>query len=113
LLLPRDVESIPDTSYLQMALVADVASDNVQGRVLEEGVGIPQRIVVAVKDASGGTRLTVGFVYSWYEFDSAKRWSDSEWKKVVYSKDEKDKQAQGIKFPSWYSLLRKSSSEAP
>jgi len=105
-LLPRGVE-VRDRSELQMALVADVATDNVQGRVLEEGIGIPQQIVVVVKDASGGTRLTVGYVYSWYEFDSTRRWSDAEWKKIVYSKDGGAMKAQGIKPPGWYSTFLK------
>ena len=109
LLLPRDTDpsAIKDKSNLQMALIADVATDNVQGRVLEEGIGIPQRIVVVVKDASGGTRLTVGYMYSWYEFDSTKRWSDAEWKKIIYSKDGAAMKAQGIKPPGWYSTFLK------
>lgn len=107
LLLPRDIDAIPDPSNLQMALVADVATDNVNGRVLEEGIGTPQRIVVVAKDASGGTRLTIGYVYSWVEFDSASRWSDSEWKKVMYSKDDKTKAQHGIKSPAWYSNFLK------
>ncbi len=48
LLLPRgvDISMIKDTSQLQMALIADVATDAVGGRVLEEGAGTPQRITV-------------------------------------------------------------------
>ena len=46
-----------------MALIADVATDAVSGRVLEVGTGVPQRMVVVCKDAYGGTRLTVGYVY--------------------------------------------------
>jgi len=111
LLLPRDVDSIRDPSELQMALVADVATDAVQGRVLQEGIGKPQRIVVVVKDISGGTRLTVGYVYSWFEFDSGKRWTDSEWKKIIYSKPE-TAAAQGIQSPSWYAFFAKPPTEA-
>ena len=106
LLLPRDIE-IKDRSQLQMALVADVATDAVNGRVLEEGIGVPQRMIVVVKDAWGGTRLTVGFIYSWYEFSSDRRWSDSEWKKPIYEGDEKARREQGIAPPSWYSLFAK------
>jgi hypothetical protein len=105
LLLPRDANLISDRSLLQMALIADVATDAFDGKVLEEGIGSPQRIVVVVKDAYGGTRLTVGFVYSWYEFASARRWNDSEWKKPIYSGDEKARQEQGITPPSWYSVF--------
>jgi len=110
--LPRDANEIRDPSFLQMALVADVATDAVQGRVLEEGIGTPQKIIVVVKDASGGTRLTVGFVYSWFEFASDKRWSDSEWKKPIYSGDEKARKQQGITPPSWYSIFAKGSAGA-
>jgi hypothetical protein len=107
LVLPRDANEITDPSSLQMALIADIATDAVNGRVLEEGIGTPQRIVVAVKDAWGGTRLTVGFVYSWYEFDSTKRWSDTEWKKPIYSGDENTRKQQGITPPAWYSTFVK------
>jgi hypothetical protein len=109
LLLPRDIDEIPDTSYLQMALVADVATDNVAGRVLEEGVGLPQKIVVVVKDVSGGTRLTLGYVYSWFEMASSKRWSDSEWKQVMYTQSSAQAAQQGITPPAWYATFRKDS----
>ncbi|MBZ5522322.1 MAG: DUF3160 domain-containing protein [Acidobacteriia bacterium] len=105
LLLPRSVE-VRDPAELQMALVADVATDAVSGQVLEEGIGTPQRMFVVVKDASGGTRLTVGFVYSWYEFAAGKRWSDLEWKGPIYSGDENAKKRQGITPPAWYATFK-------
>ena len=109
LLLPRGVDlgMIKDPSQLQMALIADVATDAVGGRVLEVGTGTPQRITVVVKDAYGGTRLTIGYVYSWYEFPSGKRWADSEWKKIIYSEDSSAKKQNGIEPPSWYSMFSK------
>ncbi len=107
LLLPRGADIIKDQSLLQMALIADVATDAVSGQVLEEGIGTPQRIIVVVKDASGGTRLTVGFVYSWFEFSSTRRWSDAEWKKIIYGGDEQTRKQQGITPPSWYSNFLK------
>jgi hypothetical protein len=107
LLLSRDATSITDPSSLQMALIADVANDALGGRVLEVGVGTPERITVIVKDAWGGTRLTVGYVYSWYEFPSKKRWSDSEWKKMIYSSDPKEREQEGIEVPGWYSKFLK------
>jgi len=109
LLLPRgyDVSMIKDPDDLKMALIADVATDAVAGRVLEVGTGVPQRITVVVKDAYGGTRLTVGYVYSWYEFASPKRWADTEWKKVIYSEDSTAKKQNGIEPPSWYSMFLK------
>ena len=112
LLLPRDANVIADPSYLQMALIADVASDAVEGRVLEDGTGAPQRIIVLVKDASGGTRLTVGYVYSWFEFAAMKRWNDFEWKKIIYSSNENERKQQGIKPPVWYSKFLKSANGA-
>ena len=108
LLLPRGADMIKDSSLLQMALVADVATDTVAGRVLEEGVGTPQRIIVVVKDAYGGTRLTVGYVYSWYEFISTRRWDDAEWKKIIYEGDAKAREQQGVTPPAWYSTFSKS-----
>jgi len=112
LLLPRGVDEIRDPSELQMALIADVATDAVHGRVLEVATGTPQRITVVVKDAYGGTRWTVGYVYSWYEFPSAKRWADSEWKKVIYTEDPAARKENGVQPPSWYSMFLKNSGGA-
>jgi len=112
LLLPRGVDDISDPSQLRMALVADVATDAVSGRVLEEGIGTPQRIVVVVKDVFGGTRLTVGYVYSWYEFASRQRWNDSEWKKLIYDGDANTRKQQGITPPDWYSIFLKNAAGA-
>lgn len=103
LLLPREIGDIIEPDYLKMAIIADVATDAVSGRVLEAAIGAPQRIVVAVKDYYGGTRLTVGYVYSWYEFAGTKRWTDAEWKKMVYSSDKKLDEFK----PSWYSKFQK------
>lgn len=102
-LLPRGIGDIIEPDYLKMAIIADVATDALSGQVLEAGIGAPQRIVVAVKDYYGGTRLTVGYVYSWYEFAGTKRWTDAEWKKMVYSSDKKLDEFK----PSWYSKFQK------
>jgi len=109
LLLPNGLDTIEDPAELQMALIADVATDAVDGRVLEVAMGTPQRIIVVVKDAYGGTRFTVGYVYSWYEFASGKRWADSEWKKVIYSGDAAARKENGVQPPSWYSMFLKNS----
>ena len=109
LLLPRAVDVISDPSELQMALIADVATDAVHGRVLEVATGTPQRITVLVKDAYGGTRWAVGYVYSWYEFPSTKRWADSEWKKVIYTEDSAARKENGVQPPGWYSMFLKNS----
>jgi hypothetical protein len=113
LLLPRGADEIKDPSLLQMALVADVATDAVSGRVLEEGVGTPQRVIVVAKDAFGGTRLAVGYVYSWYEFISNQRWNDAEWKKIIYAGGEKTRKLQGVTPPAWYSSFSKNAGGAP
>ena len=106
--LPRGADVIKDNSLLQMALVADVATDGFSGRALEEGMGTPQRMVVVVKDVYGGTRLTVGYVYSWYEFASRQRWNDAEWKKLIYEGDASARRQQGITPPMWYSAFARS-----
>jgi len=113
LLLPRGADEIKDPSLLQMALVADVATDAVSGRVLEEGIGTPQRIIVVAKDAFGGTRLTVGYVYSWYEFISNRPWNDAEWKKIIYAGGEKTRRLQGVTPPGWYSTFSRNAGGAP
>jgi len=107
LLWPQGFELINDPSQLQMALIADVATDAVEGQVLEVATGTPQRITVVVKDAYGGTRLTIGYVYSWYEFDSRERWTDTEWKKVMYAADSAAKKQKGVEPPSWYAAFSK------
>jgi hypothetical protein len=64
------------------AVVADVhASDE---GIVEEGTGAPRVIFVAVKDING-TRLTVGFTYSHYEFLSGTRLTDEEWQDKFYT----------------------------
>jgi hypothetical protein len=112
LLLPRGVDEIKDPSELQMALIADVATDAVDGRVLEVATGTPQRVTVVVKDAYGGTRFALGYVYSWYEFPSARRWADSEWKKVIYTEDPAARKENGAQPPGWYSMFLRNSGGA-
>jgi hypothetical protein len=71
------------------ALVADVHtggdSDNPL-KILYEGEGVPYVIFTAVSDANG-PRLTVGFVYSQYEFTKpygGQRLTDEDWQKNFY-----------------------------
>jgi Protein of unknown function (DUF3160) len=90
------IQTSPD--LVKMAIIADVHTD--PPRILLEATGAPLRLFVVGKDASGGTRITQGYLYSWYEFMDAKRWQASEWKKLVY--DEAN-QAQVLKYqPTWY-----------
>ena len=86
IVIPEHAGDIIDTKYKQMACVSDVHTDYFAGQVLEVGVGVPQRIYVAVKDKSGGSRVCVGYVYSYYEFHQpmGQRMTDDEWKSMIY-----------------------------
>lgn len=83
--LPRPVEGpVLPIKDKRMAVVADVHTGK-EGQVLEEGTGVPRVIFVAVKDANGA-RLTVGFIYSQYEFvTSGDRLTDEEWQQRFYT----------------------------
>jgi len=65
------------------ALVADVATG--MNRVLEEGVGYPTYIYVVAPDQP--YRVTVGVVYSYYEFvvDPGQRMTDETWQQWLES----------------------------
>lgn len=69
----------------RMGVIADVHTDALKGQILYEAVGAPAVIYVAVKD-SGGTRLTRGAVYSYYEFTKPleKRLRDEDWQAQIY-----------------------------
>ncbi len=105
-LLPREAGDLIDQEYLQAAVITDVATDAVDARVLTVATGFPQRIQVLVKDFWGGTRLTTGYIYSWYEFPSSRPWTDREWKNIVYGKDaEKRLTQEGVALPKWYERM--------
>ena len=93
-----------DDRSKRMAIVSDVHTDAQNGQVLTIGVGTPQRIYVAVKDKSGGVRVTVGYIFSYYEFPQPidRRMTDEEWQDWVYY-DEKDL---SDKEPAWIRELR-------
>jgi hypothetical protein len=103
--IPDGSGDVIDDKFKQMALVADVHTDYFLGMALEEGVGVPQRIYVAVKDNSGGTRICVGYVYSYYEFSRPieKRMTDDEWKAMIYP--EVQREVKGWE-PTWVASLR-------
>ena len=104
LLLPGELVTDPD--QLKMAIVADVATDYFEGRILEVGTGRPLRIYVYVNDASGGARITRGFIYSYYEFERAideGRLTDQEWREIVYDDSRADELRQ--LRPEWYKEL--------
>ena len=103
--LPDEMGDIVEQKHKQMALVADVHTDAFDGTVLEVGVGSPQRIYVAVKDKSGGTRVCVGYVYSFYEFQQPmnQRLTDDEWKAMIYPTVKPEVKS---KEPEWIRDLR-------
>ena len=67
--------------------VADVASDAGAGRVLHEGVGLFNPIVVIYEEPDGTARVGLGFVLSYYEFTRPdwERLTDAEWQTQVLS----------------------------
>jgi hypothetical protein len=105
IVIPEGSGDIIDDKFKQMALVTDVHTDSFDQMALEEAVGSPQRIYVAVKDNSGGCRVCVGYVYSYYEFTRpiSQRMTDDEWKELVYKGD-----VSTLKScePNWVSSLR-------
>ncbi|HTY58553.1 MAG TPA: DUF3160 domain-containing protein, partial [Bacteroidota bacterium] len=105
IILPEDAGDIIEDQYKQMALVTDTHTDAIEGKVLEDAIGAPQRIYVAVKDASGGVRICVGYVYSDYEFSQpmSNRLTDEQWKAMVYAKDRRPVLS---KEPAWAKGLR-------
>jgi len=80
LLLPWREEEI-----IKPMLVADVCTDSVTGRVLHEGVGKFNPIIVVYEEPDGTSRAGIGYVMSYYEFteENFTRITDSEWKKWV------------------------------
>lgn len=71
------------------ALIADVHTGGDSDRktqILYEAEGVPNVIFAAVKDANG-SRLTIGFTYSHYEFTTdygGKRLTDENWQEKFY-----------------------------
>jgi len=63
------------------ALVADVHTDSTSATVLEEAIGNPMCIMVAVPDHDGNVFLALGAMYSHYEFTASisNRLSDEAW----------------------------------
>lgn len=66
-------------------IIADVHTDGKKEQILYEATGTPLVIYVAVKD-KGGTRLTRGTTYSYYEFTAplGERLTDEQWQARVY-----------------------------
>lgn len=116
--LPSPVEGpILPAKDRRTSLIADVhtgGDSNYDTHVLYEGIGVPQVLLVMVKDVNG-PRVTVGFTYSHYEFTEffgGKRLTDEDWQKKFYEETEDPYQAYNYtdgsawpKAPSWYKSI--------
>ena len=91
------------------ALITDVAT-NPEGEVLEVGTGFVDRIYVVVP-VDGSLRLTVGAVYSYYEFawPSQDRLTDEKWREIInigYIGDPSAVVAEPPEMPDWVQSYR-------
>ena len=104
IVIPEGSGDVIEDKHKQMALVADVHTDFFSKRVLEVAIGLPQRIYVLVKDKQGGSRVCVGYVFSYYEFTQPmdRRMTDDEWKEMIYTRNPTIRE----KEPEWAKQLR-------
>jgi len=81
--LPTGLEYVSDADD-DMAVIADVHTDPNEGEVLEEAVGRPMVILVAVQ-IEGQVVLTRGAVFSYYEFTwpMDDRLTDESWQDMI------------------------------
>jgi hypothetical protein len=79
------VSGSTDADDQKTLLVADVHTDTNTNRVLEEGVGYVDYLVVKVKGEDGKWRYCAGPVFSYYEFKQpmADRLTDEAWKSML------------------------------
>jgi hypothetical protein len=101
--MPRNESFVSDTDE-SMAVIADVHTDPNSGMVLEEAVGRPMFIYVAVP-VDGRVVLTRGGTFSYYEFEQPmnNRLTDEAWQQMLENDQEPD-------MPSWTSSFVISSS---
>jgi hypothetical protein len=87
----------PDYGGLKTTLVADVHTCISENRVLEEGVGRVDLIVVACPQPDGSAFLATGPVLSYYEFKHPMedRLTDERWRLLLDSPDRPER-------PAWY-----------
>ena len=85
---------------LNTILVADVHTHTVEGKVLEEGVGYVDLIIVACPLPGGGIFLAAGPVLSYYEFKYPmdNRLTDEAWRDLLDSPESPDR-------PAWYRTM--------
>lgn len=98
------------------ALIADVhtgGDSNYPPHILYEATGVPNVILVAVKDVNG-PRLTIGFTYSQYEFTEpygGNRLTDEDWQNKFYVGDDDHNAFEYLPrsnwptIPSWFAAL--------
>jgi hypothetical protein len=82
---PRDQNVGLEKKDMRAALIADVATDLLQGRIQYEATGEPYVMLVLVGN-EGTTRLAVGVAFNHYEFAGplATRYTDADWQNRVY-----------------------------
>ena len=86
-----------DEQGVKTTLVADVHTHTVEGKVVEEGVGYVDLIVVACPTPEGGIFLAAGPVLSYYEFKHPMedRLTDEAWRTLLQSPDRPGR-------PAWF-----------
>ncbi len=86
-----------DSQGVSTVMIADVHTDSNSEKVLEEGTGLIDLVVVACPLSNGSILLSVGPVFSYYEFKQpmSDRLTDEEWMQLLGSPDEPAK-------PAWY-----------
>jgi hypothetical protein len=82
---PRDKNMELEDKDKRSALIADLHTDALQGKILYEATGKPYIMLVLVGN-EGTLRLAVGVAFNHYEFTGplATRYNDSDWQSWVY-----------------------------
>jgi len=85
---------------IKTVLVADVHTHSAEGKVVEEGVGYVDMLIVACPLPDGSIRLAAGPVLSYYEFKHpmSDRLTDEAWRVLLDSPDRPDR-------PKWFQPL--------
>jgi hypothetical protein len=82
-------------------IIADVHTDLSTGRVLEEGVGPVQWMLAVNRNTDGQLTVSVGPVFSYYEFihDLSDRLTNEKWREML-------KQTPRVPEPAWWTDQR-------
>jgi hypothetical protein len=80
----------PDENSSKVALIADIHTDALKGKILYEATGKPY-LMLAVVSNEQTPRIVASLVYNHYEFidNLEKRLTDENWRKSVYGKTNK------------------------